>query len=372
MTKRVLALMAWLLMGFAAHAADLTVAHVGPFSGALAGNGNANYLGSKAYFDEVNAAGGINGNRIRLVREDDQYKPEETIRLLATVAQRDRPLAFINLLGSANVSAVLKDGTLDRIATPVVGITPGAESLRTPGSPWLFHIHAGDNAQLKRILSHLATMGLTRLAIAYQDIPFGKNGVQFVDEVAPSLKIDIVGRVPVQPAAEDLQAAASQLLKSGAQVYLMILVPNSGAALVRDVRRSGDSTRIYGMSYVPGKAIVEKAGAGAAVGIALAQVTPNPSSSTTGLTRHFHATMDKYAPPGTDHSQLHLIGYLSARIVVEGLRKAGPAPTPEKLAAALRRVRADLGGYVIDFASGNIGSRFVDIGVIGRDGRLTY
>ena len=74
-----------------AHAQDVVVAHVGPMSGPLAGNGIANYEGAKAYFDQVNAQGGINGQKIRLVREDDQYKADETIRLVHEVAKRDRP-----------------------------------------------------------------------------------------------------------------------------------------------------------------------------------------------------------------------------------------------------------------------------------------
>jgi len=66
----------------------------------------------------VNAQGGVHGNKIRFVREDDQYKPAETVRLIRLVAERDKPVAFVNLLGSANVLALLQDKTLDRLAFP--------------------------------------------------------------------------------------------------------------------------------------------------------------------------------------------------------------------------------------------------------------
>src|SRR5205814_4601007 len=168
----------------------------------------------------------------------------------------------VNLLGSANVSAVLKDKTFDDIRIPAVGITPGADALRSPGSPWMFHVHASDTAQLKRVLSHLTTVGLSRIAVVYQDIPFGQGGMKFVDQLAPSLKLTIAGRVAVPSAADDLSAAAMELHKSQAQAYIMILVPNSGTSLVRDIRGSGDTTPIYGMSYVPVKAIIDKAGNG--------------------------------------------------------------------------------------------------------------
>jgi hypothetical protein len=128
------------------------------------------------------------------------------------------------------------------------------------------------------------------------------------------------------------------------------------------------------MSYLPVKGLTDKVPNGGYSGIALAQVTPNVDSNVSGLVREFHATMDKYAPSGTDHSQLHLIGYMAARVTVEGLRRAGPSPTPERLAAALKQVRTDLGGYIVDFTgdANNVGSSYVNIGVVTRNGRLMY
>lgn len=361
-------LLAW--AAATAHA-DIVLADVGPFSGPLAENGNANHAGAKAYIDRVNAEGGVHGQRLRLVKEDDQYKPDETVRLLQLVAQRDKPVAFLNVLGSANVTALLKDDTLGRIATPVVGVTPGAESLRTPGSPWLFHTHAGDKAQFARILGHVSTLGLSRVAVIYQDIPFGKSGLALVEGLAPSLKVTIAAKVAVPAGADDLKPAIAALQGVEANVYLMILATNSGPAFVRDLRAAGNLTPIYGMSYTPVKTVVAKAGAGASVGVTLAQVTPNPFSRASGLTRDFHTDMDKHAP-GADHSQLHLIGYLNARVAVEGLRRAGPAPTPERLAAALRRLNVDLGDYLVNFDNGQVGSQYVNIGAIDRSGKLIY
>lgn len=357
-----------------AAAQDIVVAHVGPMSGPLAGNGKANAQGAKAYFDQVNAQGGLHGQKIRLVVEDDQYKADETIRLVQEVASRDKPVAFINLLGSANVTAMLKDKTFDKVATPFVGITPGAEALRNPGSPWMFHVQAGDRAQLRKVLSHLSTIGLNKIAVVYQDIPFGKSGLGFVDEMAPGLKVEIAARIPAPSASEDFKAVAAQLKQADAKTYLMILTPNSGAAMVRDLRAAGDATPIYSMSYVPASAILEKAPLKDVVGIALAQVTPNPDTTSSSLSREFRAAMSKHLPEVKERSSMQMIGYVNARVTGEAIRRAGPSPTPERLAAALRQLKADLGGYAVDFtgASKNVGAEFVDIGVVNRDGKLMY
>ncbi|GGH61312.1 lipoprotein [Comamonas phosphati] len=350
------------------------MAHVGPMSGLLAGNGKANAQGAKAYFDQVNAQGGINGLKVRVVTEDDQYKASETIRLVQEVARRDKPVAFINLLGSANVTEMLKDKTFDKVATPFVGITPGAEALRKPGSPWMFHVQAGDRAQLRKVLSLLATIGLNKVAVVYQDIPFGQSGLGFVDEMAPGLKVDIAARISVPSASEDFKTVAQQLNKTDAKAYLMILTPNSGGAMVRDLRAAGNLTPIYSMSYVSAGAILEKAPLKDAVGIALAQVASNPDSDATSLSRDFRAAMSKFLPDVKERSSMQMIGYINARVTGEAIRRAGPNPTPDKVAAALRQLQISLGGYMVDFtgANKNVGADFVDIGVINHQGKLMY
>jgi len=369
MAFRTLAWAAGLLLAAAAARAEIVIAQISPTKGPLAVTAIGNYEGAKACFDAVNAQGGINGQTIRFVHEDDQYKPEETVRLIEVVAQRDHPVAFVNLFGSANVLAIQSSKVLDRVKIPAIGATPGAEAMRTPGSPWIYHVHAGDRAQIRHILQHLSTLGINRIAAAYQDNPFGKSGLRHFDEAVAELKIEVAGRVPVPPVGEQLGAVAGKLKATGAQAYVMLLVRNSGAALVRDVRAGGDRTPMYGMSYVPAEALLEKAPLDSAVGVGLAQVVPNASAEKTVLTRDFRAAMHRFVPD-SEPSAPHLTGYVAARVVVEAIRRAGTAPTAEKVAAAMRHVKADLGGFGEDFTSGNVGTQWVDIGVVDRRGHL--
>src|SRR6218665_3615321 len=311
------------LLGAPALAADLVVAQVSPLSGPLGRSCQDHFTGAKVYFDQVNEqAGGVSGRRLRFLSEDDQYKPEETVRLVKLVAQRDRPALFVNLFGSANVVAVLKDKTLDGVRVPVFGVTPGSESLRSPGSPWLFHVTAGDREQVRHVVRHLSTIGLTRLALVFQDNPFGKNG------------------------------------------------PALGRAIARDAGGLGDATPPYGLSYASIGDVLGKTPLEQAAGVALAQISPNIFSQNTAVVREVQATLNRSAPEVKEPTQQHFLGYLSARVAVEALRKAGADASPEALAAAARALRADLGGYQIDFKGGNVGSTYVNIGVIGRSGRV--
>lgn len=329
----------------AAYASDMVIASVAPLSGPLAFNGVQNLEGSRACIDEANAAGGVHGHKLRLVAVDDQYKAQETVRLVRLVAERNKPIAFLNLIGSENVSALLRERTLVNVRIPVVGVSPGADILRKPGSPWIFHVQASDGAQLKRIVSHLATIGLTRIAVAYQDSPFGQDGLKTVESFAAEINVAVTGRIPIAQGLEDLKQVAGQLRRTEAQAYVMIVAPDTGTLFVRDVLSSGDTTPICGMSYISVQGAIEKAGLSAATGLALAQVTPNVQSSNTALVRRFQAAMGKYSEvraPG----QHHLMGYVSCQVVLEGLRNSGPAPKPERFLSAMRRTKIDIGGYL--------------------------
>jgi branched-chain amino acid transport system substrate-binding protein len=333
-----------------AAAGELVIGQVSALTGPLGLNGRSNYLGASAVFQKINAEGGIHGSRIRFVAEDDEYKPELTVSGFKKVTQRDNPVLFINLFGSANTAALLKDKVLDGAGVAALGVTPGAESLRSPGSPLLFHLQAGDGAQLRRIVTHLATIGIRSLAVVYQDNTFGLSGLRFVDEHAISTGVAVLGRIPIPIGAEDLKGAAAQLRQTRAAAYVMVLAPNSGASLVRDVRQSGDKAPIYGMSYVPVASIVEKAGLEGAAGVVLAQ----------------------FAPAGTEATQLHLMGYLAGCVAVEALRRVGPAPNAMRVAAAMRGLKLDLSGYQVHFGTDNVGGDYVNLGVIDRRGRLVY
>jgi branched-chain amino acid transport system substrate-binding protein len=373
---RFLKALAWLaaVAPAAALAGDIVVAQVAPFSGPLAQNGEQNWLGSRIYFDHVNAAGGLNGSRVRFVREDDRYQPAETIRLIDQVAQRDKPVAFVNLLGSANVTLLMQKKVLEQAGIPAVGVTPGSDTLRTPGSPQIFHVQAGDRAQIRKLVNHLATIGVQRIAVVYQDNPFGKSGLALVQELAPPQKLRVVGAVPMAPAADSAADAVRRLHDVNAQSYFMILAPNSASAFVRDLRRSGDRTPVYGLSYASADSIVKAAGADGSAGVGLAQVVPNPAVPSTRLTSDYLADLKRFGPPDAVPGAASLAGYISARVVVEALRRVGPAPTPSKLAAALRELRGvDIGGYVVDLAPGPFtGSTYVDVAVIDSGGRLRY
>jgi ABC-type branched-subunit amino acid transport system substrate-binding protein len=108
-------------------------------------------------------------------------------------------------------------------------------------------------------------------------------------------------------------------------------------------------------------------------GVGIAQVYPNPNGKTKGVVRDFRLAMKAAYPDLESYAAFHMEGYLSARILAEGLKRVRGEITPAALAKSLQSMgELDFDGYRIDFSKGNAGSRFVDIAVMDQEGRLRY
>jgi branched-chain amino acid transport system substrate-binding protein len=139
------------------------------------------------------------------------------------------------------------------------------------------------------------------------------------------------------------------------------------------LRAAGVRVHIYALSYLPVGLLVKVAGPVAARGVGIAQTYPNPMGRTMPLHREFQTAMRQVDPTLKAYSAFHLEGYLSARMTVEGLRRVQGPVRPQALADALHRLGpVDMGGFRIDFSNGNVGSGYVDIGVVDARGQLVY
>ena len=138
---------------------------------------------------------------------------------------------------------------------------------------------------------------------------------------------------------------------------------------VRALRKLGGSSTLYGLSISASASNIEALGSlGRGLGFSL--VMPSPFAPKYEIVRRYQTDMT--ASGWTDYSLPTLEGYINARIVAEALRRAGANVTRESLIASLERIESlDLGGMRIGYGTGNrIGSNFVDVAVLGTDGRI--
>ncbi len=369
--REALALLAVPLAGSGRAAeSDVVVGQIGPFTGIPVPDAPQINEGLRAAFAQANARGGINGRRVALFELDDTYTGDGFVKAFGEAMAR-KPVALLSPVGSVALKRMLDDRLLDRADVLVLNAIPGAEALRNPGHPKLFHVRAGDRQQIEKIVAHATTLGITRLGVLHQDIPIGTSGLAVAQEAAR--RIGTLAVVPFAATLEQpsLATAAARLHGAETQAALVVGAPRFMADGVAELRRAGVTQFVFALSYVPPSLLLKVAGSGAR-GVALAQTYPNPSGIAQPLQREFRAAMTEAFPKTTVYTSFHLEGFITARLFVEAARRTKEL-NADNLARTLHTMgEVDLGGFRVDFGKGNAGSRFVDIGVVNADGKLLY
>ncbi|MEO6017873.1 MAG: ABC transporter substrate-binding protein [Polaromonas sp.] len=370
-------MLAALMLGFAGMApalaaSDIKLVQIGPFTVLPTPDATQVNQGIKAFVNQANKTG-INGHRIAFTEADDRFNVDVFVEQFGKVVQ-EKPLALLSPIGSSAVKRMLDDKLLDSADIVVMNAIPGAESFRSPGHPKLFHIRAGDKQQIEKIITHVRTLGIKRLSVLHEDLPVGTSGMAVAQQVAtPGAGVDIKGvKSAITP--EELAKASREVATQSPQGVLIVGTPRFMADGVAALRKSGVSQAIFVLSYAPAPLIVKLAGLEGARGVGIAQTFPNPNGRTLPIHRDFQAAMKAMYPQLQEYTPFHLEGYITARTLAEAIRRMKDRePSPANLVNTLHSMgELDFGGFRVDFSKGNVGSTFVDIGVIGSDGRLRY
>lgn len=287
-------------------------------------------------------------------------------------AMQRKPVALISPIGSASLKRMLDDKLLDKYDVIVMNAVPGSEALRNPGHPHLFHVRAGDKQQLEKLVNNARAVGINKLGVLYQNIPIGTSGMKVVADEAGRLTGMEVQGVQSTTKPEEMAKAAQEIFKLNPQGVLVIGAPPFTAPGVAQLRKAGVTQSIFVLADTAPGLLVKVAGVEAARGVGIAQIYPNPNGKTKTVVREFQAAMQAAYPDIKTYAPFQMEGYLSARIVIEGLRRAKDSK-PESLAKALQTMgELDFDGYRVDFSKSNEGSHFVDIAVLDQEGRLRY
>lgn len=357
------------LAGAPAQAADVVLTEIVPLTGAIAVNGQGMAAGAKAYIDSVNASGGVNHNKIVLVTLDDQYKPEETVRLVKKSLAENHPLAFFNFTGAANIELLLKSGELEKNKVPLVGPRAGGQSLRNPVNPYIFHTYSSYWDELDRMVDIFTGMGTKRFAVIYQDDAFGRDGLEGVEAALKKRNLSLVVGAGYPRGTVDVAAAGEKIIAANPQAVIFCTTAPAAGAFVKRFRERMVGVQFGGFSAIDASTLVRLAGVKLARGFAISQNMPNPSKNSWAIVREHNAVMAKFAP-AVKPNFYTLGGYAAAKVLIEGLKRAGPKPTREKLMAGLESIRDfDIGGVQYTFGRGlRMGTRFVELLIVDSNG----
>ena len=324
-------------------------------------------LGAKLAFERANARGGVNGRSVELRTLDDGYEPARcqanTQALLA-----DDVLALFGYIGTPTSLAALPLATAAK--TPFIAPFTGAQALREPFNRYAFHLRASYYDETVRIVSQVTQIGSKRVAVFHQNDSYGQAGLDGVTRALKALNLTAVATGAVERNSTDVATAVAAIMPSRPEAIVQISAYKSCAAFVRAARKAGYTGQFYNVSFVGTQALADELGADAR-GVVVSQVMPYPFAPLNPLTSEFLAAAGAAQPKvGPNYSSIE--GYIAARVVLEGLRRAGTAATRETLIAGLESMQnIDLGGFFVDFSPRKrVASSFVDLTILSGDGHV--
>lgn len=367
---RLLAVACTVLAALAARA-EIVIGQVAPLSGVLGSTGKQMVIGGDIYFRHVNATGGVHGEPIKVLVADDGYKVPETVRLTKEMLDKPEVVALYGFAGTSNISQLLADKVLAQGGAALVAPYTGGEPLRKPFNPWIFHVRAGYADEAEHMVAQLTTLGMDRIAVMYQDDGFGQAGLAGVEAAVARRKLQLVAKAGYERNTDKVSDAVKAIKAADPQAVIMVAVNKPAAAFVRQYREAGGGAQLFNISVVDPAEIVNLAGRKYAHGLGISQVVPYPYTPKLPVIREYQQLLKKYAPDQhinyTSFEQ-----FLGAKVLVEGLRRAGPKPTRARVIKALESLQNhDLGGLTVSYGpESRVGSQFVEVTVIGASGKL--
>jgi ABC-type branched-subunit amino acid transport system substrate-binding protein len=335
-------------------------------------NGPAQALGQGmregilAAFEEANRAGGINGRKFELKSIDDSYEPEKTIEATNKAIKEDKVFALVGAVGTPTSRAGQPIATAAKV--PFIGPFTGAEFLRNPFNRYVVNIRASYFQETEAWVEHLTNdLGVTRIAILYQDDAFGLSGLAGVKKAMEKRNLSLVAEGTFKRNTIAIKSALLEIMKSQPQAVVTVGPYKPIATFIKLARQLKVDATFVAISFVGSDSLAQELGSEGA-GVVVSQVVPFPGDKSLPVVASYHsalAAVNEKSKPGF----VSLEGYLAGRLVVEAIRRIPGQPTRDAFLDAIEREPFNLGGMKLTFsATQNQGSNQVYFTVLQSDG----
>jgi ABC-type branched-subunit amino acid transport system substrate-binding protein len=343
----------------------LRIGMVAGFSGPVAGVVQESAEGAKLYFDAVNAQGGIKGQTLELVTQDDKYDNATAVAVAKSLASQG-VLALMLSRGTGPTEAMLP--VLKENRLPLIAPATGASSLHEPTQPYVFHLRASYQKEAERAVKHLAGIGVKRITIVQVNDPFGndagKGAIKGLDEV----KLRALSHLRFDRNKPDLAPTMQAIAKANIEAVVLIGPAYAVVEGIQALRAAGSTAHVATLSNNASADFVKALGEQAR-GTIVTQLFPYERSTANPLVREA-LTLAK-AAGRNELTPAQLEGFAAAKLVVEALKRAGKDVSRDGLLKALEGPRIDLGGLQVHYTEkDHSGLEFTDVSIVGPDGKF--
>ncbi len=306
---------------------EIRIGNIMPYSGPASAYGTiGKTLG--AYFNKVNAEGGINGRKITFITYDDGYAPPKTVEQARRLVENDDVLLILNSLGTAHNTAIQKYMNSKKV--PQLFVATGATKFGDPKNfPWTMGWQPNYQSEGHIFAQYiLKNHPNGKIGILFQNDDYGKDYLKGLkDGLGDKAKAMVVAELPYEATDPTVDSQIVSLKASGADIFYNVTTPKFGAQAIKKAGEIGwKPVHLLNSVSASVGAVIRPAGVEHAQGVLTAVYGKDPTDpqwDNDPGRKEWAAFMDKYYPEGDKTSSFTVYGYSVARTMVQVLRQCG-------------------------------------------------
>jgi branched-chain amino acid transport system substrate-binding protein len=303
--------------------------------------------GILAAFDEINRAGGINGRKLELNSLDDGYEPEKTIGATKKLIEEEKVFALVGAVGTPTSKASQPIATDAKV--PFIGPFTGAEFLRNPYNRYVVNIRSSYFQETEAWVEHLTKdLGISKIAILYQDDAFGLAGLQGVKLALAKRNMSLVASGSFKRNTTAIKTALLEIMKGQPQAVVTVGPYKPIAEFVRIAHQQKFNPVIVAISFVGSDALARELGNNGA-GVIISQVVPFPWDPSIPVVSAYQQAM-RALKADSKPGFVSLEGYIVGRLVAETLKRMPEEPSREGFLDVIAKGGYDLGGVKLNYS----------------------
>jgi branched-chain amino acid transport system substrate-binding protein len=327
---------------------EIKIGNIMPYSGPASAYGVIGKT-EAAYFNKINAEGGINGRKISFITYDDGYSPPKAVEQARKLVESDEVLVVFNPLGTPSNTAIEKYMNSKKV--PQLFVATGATKWNEPKEfPWTMGWQPSYQSEARIYAKYLLKeKPAAKIAVLYQNDDFGKDYLKGLKDGLGAKTTMIIAEEGYETSEPSIDNHIVKLKTSGADVFISITTPKFAAQAIKKLAEM-NWTPLHIVSNVSSSVggVIKPAGFENAQGILSANYAKDASDpqwdNDPGM-KKFLEFLAKYAPDANKLDGSVAYGYGAAQTMVQVLKQCGDDLTHEnvmKQAASLKNYAPDM------------------------------
>lgn len=305
--------------------------------------GHASFLGrqtihgARSYLNQVNENGGVHGRRIKLITYDDAYDPPRCVANTQRLITEDQIFALFCYVGTPTTVKIIP--MVEEARVPLIGAFTGANALRNPFKRYIINIRASYYQETGRAIRHLVEdLGIKRVAVFYQYDDYGFDGLTGTEMALRKYSLAPVAKGSYRRGTLEVEEALNKIAASKAEAVVMVGTYDPCAKLIKLARARDYNPVFYSVSFVGANELLKRLGS-VGEGVIVSQVVPPPwEKALLPAAEEYTRLLAKYYP-GDQPNFVSFEGFVNAKVLVEGVGRAGRHLDREKLINAIESIR---------------------------------